>query len=636
MKRQFALVLIAVILLSALTVMPVMSQVADENVADVIPDADKTAGICKMLYFSTEEEFITQGPEPPDGNPIISDGDLLGPGCVVFARNHKLLLKFDTERDLGLDAADVLDMERFLVAFSTELDDPNGQFTAGDLLVTNGAVIPNQALLANFTIQSADLGLDAVHFIGDIDQIIKFLDQAAQVSRDEWLKNLPEMLERYDIDIWFSTEGTAPTPETPRFLDGDLLSARTGTIVVANIDLLPITVPAGIQVRGVDFGLDAVIADREGNNESIRFSTEILYEERPSFTDGDVLLFGNGVVCTNYDLVQCFEPKTKELGLDALALVFIPPGCRNQITHIAGVSVDDIGSDGMAVAGSAGSPPIPAPVPFGGFIDIQGTICEDVDKFRVAFRKAETTNDWTGIRVMPGAGWKVNVDDVLEGPCGKKENWSSDSDGWYDANRYRQLTDPTLGYGGCNPGLSLTVWDSAHIEMGLGGPDALYEVRLETQTGVTNHTGQVHLVQLDNIWPTVGLSRTPDTPCENYTEMPITPMGRINDTHFWRYQLRLTGDGYGIHSYVPIAYYDDPLDNIIENGTSGWPAYVGLHQVSVYDLDHTPVNCGYTVLLTAWDRTLHCAFSFANNHAYHSAGWRHNTDAWTFKYQPSP
>jgi hypothetical protein len=320
MKRRFAIVMIATILLSVLTVIPVMSQTEYENVTQFIPDVDKATGICKMLYFSTEEEFITQGPEPPDGNPIISDGDLLGPGCVVFARNKKLLEKFDTERDLGLDAADVLDVERFLVAFSTSLDDPNGQFTAGDLLVTNGAVIPNMALLAKFDIQRADLGLDAVHFIGDVDSIIKFLDYASQVSRDEWLKNLPEMLEQYDIDIWFSTEGTAPTPEAPQFLDGDLLSARMGTIVVANADLLPSSVPAGIPDRGVDFGLDAVITSRSSDKEGIQFSTELLYVGNTSFTDGDVLRIGNGVICTNEDVIKCFEPKANFLGLDALSI----------------------------------------------------------------------------------------------------------------------------------------------------------------------------------------------------------------------------------------------------------------------------------------------------------------------------
>ena len=30
---------------------------------------------CQDLAFSTEEDFVTRGPEPPDGNPVISDGE---------------------------------------------------------------------------------------------------------------------------------------------------------------------------------------------------------------------------------------------------------------------------------------------------------------------------------------------------------------------------------------------------------------------------------------------------------------------------------------------------------------------------------------------------------------------------------
>ena len=53
--------------------------------------------LCADLAFSTEEDFVTQGPEPPDGNPIVSDGDLLGPGCVICARNSDLMAPFDIE-----------------------------------------------------------------------------------------------------------------------------------------------------------------------------------------------------------------------------------------------------------------------------------------------------------------------------------------------------------------------------------------------------------------------------------------------------------------------------------------------------------------------------------------------------------
>jgi hypothetical protein len=91
-------------------------------------------------------------------------------------------------------------------------------------------------------------------------------------------------------------------------------------VVAPNSVLLPTVVPAGIPDRGVHFGLDAVTAGRDGKRELIRFSTEILYEGEPAFTDGDVIFLGDGVTCTNWDLIRCFEPKTRDLGLDALSI----------------------------------------------------------------------------------------------------------------------------------------------------------------------------------------------------------------------------------------------------------------------------------------------------------------------------
>jgi len=277
----------------------------------------------KGLFFSTEEDFVTQGPVPSDGNPIISDGDLLNAAGYVYMRNYELLGVFGVKFDLGLDAVDVIDIEKVFVAFSTELDHPKGWFTAGDLLATNGAILPNSALLIAFDIRrELDLGLDAVHFMGKRVAIIEFLEMVKKYGRKYWLENpkeLIEYLEKYDIDIWFSTEGTAPWPKEPRFLDGDLLSAATGTIVADNSDLLPPSVPAGIPERGVDFGLDAVTLYKEKN---IEFSTEILYENKLSFTDGDVLLQDYGVTIQNIELIKSFEPKVEELGLDALSIRF--------------------------------------------------------------------------------------------------------------------------------------------------------------------------------------------------------------------------------------------------------------------------------------------------------------------------
>ena len=55
------------------------------------------------VYFSTEEDFVSSI-KPSDGNPIISDGDLLHSSGTVYMRNSKLLAKFKVEYDLGLDA----------------------------------------------------------------------------------------------------------------------------------------------------------------------------------------------------------------------------------------------------------------------------------------------------------------------------------------------------------------------------------------------------------------------------------------------------------------------------------------------------------------------------------------------------
>jgi hypothetical protein len=308
------LMLAMVALASLLLIVPVKGQVAAMPVA------------CEAFAYSTEEDFETRGPMPP-GGPIISDGDLLSDNGVVCARNADLVGPFDVSEaiDLGLDAADVIDAASFWVAFSTELSSPNvGQFTAGDLLIVHGSVttvIPNVVLLNPFQV-GYDIGLDGVHFVGEKDAIIKFLKSIEGRARDDWPDpgELTELLNDHQIDLWFSTEGTASIPGAPGFLDGDLLSA-SGTVIARNADLLPLGVPAGIPDRGVDFGLDAVASKRLVEKDNIRFSTEILYEDRVAFTDGDVLEYGTGVVVyTNWDLIDVFEPRARFLGLDALHL----------------------------------------------------------------------------------------------------------------------------------------------------------------------------------------------------------------------------------------------------------------------------------------------------------------------------
>jgi hypothetical protein len=118
--------------------------------------------------------------------------------------------------------------------------------------------------------------------------------------------------------------------------------------------------------------------------------------------------------------------------------------------------------------------------------------------------------------------------------------------------------------------------------------------------------------------------------------MPLMVTGRISDTHFYRYQLRITGDGYGTYSYTPVAFYDSPTDSVGETGTVAWDAYQDLHEVTVMDLAADPVPCGYTVWLRAWDRTLSCDFTYPANLVQRCLGCRHDEDLWTFSWEPSP
>ncbi len=278
------------------------------------------------IFFSTEEEFFTQGPTPFDGNPIISDGDLLTSKGLVYARNSDLLIIFQVSSDLGLDAVDVIDREERVIAFSTELDHPERLFSKGDLLFSNGAIIPNSALLAGFNLPpSLNLGLDAVQLIGSRESILKLIEELASQGPDRLRENpnqLPELLRELELDILFSTEGTAAVSEKRIFLDGDLLSAVSGSVVLKNEDALPASVPAGIPTRGVDFGMDAVmqILDVEQRNR-VLFSTSI-NGLLSTFTDGDILLENNLVQIPNKDLIGVFEPRVEDMGLDAMSSLF--------------------------------------------------------------------------------------------------------------------------------------------------------------------------------------------------------------------------------------------------------------------------------------------------------------------------
>ena len=550
------------------------------------------------IFFSTEEEFVTRASIPKDGNEIISDGDLLSSNGYVFMRNYELLGKFGVKRDLGLDAADVIDIEEHLIIFSTELDHPEGVFTAGDLLATNGAILPNSALLAAFDIsRSIDLGLDAVYFVGKSESVRDFLlmIEERKLGREDWIRNpesLIRSLKRYNIDIWFSTEGTAPPLKEPKFLDGDLLSAATGSIVLSNHDALPVHVPAGIKERGVDFGLDAVamLTDPTEKIEKLLFSTEI-NGRLPSFTDGDALIKGNGVIFYNGALINAFEPKVKDLGLDALSMRLQPQKlCR--FIRVGGVDVNpttwDFNTGYVDYDLSGRKDHV-----FGSWVSIRGVLSPDTVEHRVLYRPEGGADSPI---LMPAAlGWRVC--------CHWLGLWIPvviDGDGWMSTNFWRFLKDPCL-----NPDLILVNWRTSKATT----PDGKYILTLQIKDGGGNiKTCDALAIQVDNTKPMLTLSDEHE--CKEYrpANMPLIINGAIFDNHFFNYNLHIAAFGLPYTLFASGRYFDGPP--LFEKGTTGYPTLVKLGELDIPSLLGDRARGGrYTVILSAWDRSLRGHFN---------------------------
>lgn len=612
---------------------------------------------CEGIAFSTEEDFMTRGPVPIDGNPIISDGDLLSRklsgGVTLCARNHDLLQTFNVRVDLGLDAADVILPGKFAIAFSTDLDDPNRQFTAGDLLATNGAILPNRALLVRFDlpIPEQDLGLDAIQFKGDPDRILRFLDQVRERGRDFWLERpdvFIELLEEFDLDILFSTEGTGFAPEKPSFLDGDLLSARSGTIVIPNRDLLPM-LPAGLPDRGADYGLDAFTFGRDPIEQIDLdlFSTEIVsLERRLAFTDGDVLQIG-GVFLKNLGLIQGLEPVTKDLGLDALDSLpeETPLACLPRITTVGGFDLGLIdpltGYARQQDSASAPLPPPPAPLPFdspfGRWISIRGQVpdaqCLDISQYeyRLEYDAPDTPlGSWTSI-ITP-TGWQFNQSFFCPIPAWAP--YQSDSDGWIPLATYWQAKNT------CRPDQVLNEWRTH----GLNG---LYRLRLTVRENGNPASAVMSAevpVMLDNTAPNrvemTLYDATGTEPLANQCEVTgadaptvITIKGQVRDDgqgspsdgdeHFRSYWLSWTGGD--VHSFVGISvprsdrYYDGGRPDIDGGGTLP-PAATDVPLATFNFSDayqaitgEEPIKCGYTIRLIGADRTIIGGFKPSEN-----------------------
>jgi len=578
---------------------------------------------CRGTIFSTEEDFVSPVGEDHDGNPVISDGDLLafrpGGGVAICARNADLLragVLLEVEGSMGLDAVDVIDARAGVIAFSTELDEPFGIFGHGDILFPDGTIIPNAVLVANHPLRD-NAGLDAVHFIGSRDRIREAIRLARSIGPEQLREDPQTFIERIkalEVDIWFSVEGTSEPPGGPAILDGDLLSVFGGKIAPQSVMLSP-PVPAGILDRGVDFGVDAVTADRRGNRERIQFSTEILYRGRPEpFTDGDVLKIGGTVDITNETLLAPFKPRARFLGLDALS--FAPDGETGMRPHIDTLCGDafaafDFAADGLWRANFATmSPGDPPRRPCGLWVPIGGTLpiglaadTGTLTRFRVTYESLEAGPPLAG---GVETTWRIRT--PLLGFCtfATGVTLSTDASGWMDAADFVAARDgdPAGPSGdgslGCaNPHLRLAVWNTTAL------PDDrendLMQIRLEWETtgsgGPVASTNTFN-VQLDNILPQmpaypnnleVRLNDGSGTKVPACGEAPsgqsvFQVWSEFKDAHYWFFQIRLEGGDPPISPVVPSPsgdarhqYFETPdgpgpigpLKNTNDTGTVG-------------------------------------------------------------------
>lgn len=587
---------------------------------------------CEGLWFSTSEDFRSQGPTPP-GGPIVSDGDLLtyviGSGARICARNAELMRIFDIEKfDHGLDALDKIEIDQDVVfaAFSTEIDSVNGsgQFTAGDLLFTNGAIVPNAALLAQFDLpRSLNLGLDAVYIEGGPREKRELLAKLGSTNPDDMRQNpgiLIEILEGTNTDILFSTEGTPPEVQKPMFLDGDLLSAKSGTIVRSNADLMP-GLPAGLPDRGVDYGLDAYTPAMDPiERVPIEiFSTEVNARGN-TITDGDALTVGPNVYLRNHDLIASLEPRDRNMGLDALAASMAREAsdCKARITAISHVSVatriDPVTGlyDGDR--------------PFGRDIRVVGEVpgrgCPEL----------YTTHEFQVRVSIDGAPEQPVLHPasldwmVLEPACaGLATPYASDAGGWFTLTQYQRVVD-------CPNDESLAIWRSNGDLPGAVGTAVLRVVMRPIGGGAETFSAPVR-VRIDNKKPedvTMQLYKSGETdPFDNQCKIDgegsavvIDIRGTFTDDHFRTHSLSWSADG-NIGGAVPNTlgwtYTTGPSLN--DTGTVVTPpatdALLETFDLTAAFAGHPSggplIECGYSIRMWVFDRTRLGGMDFREN-----------------------
>ncbi|MBZ0287268.1 MAG: hypothetical protein K8I30_06615, partial [Anaerolineae bacterium] len=553
-----------------------------------------------------------------------------------------------------------------VVAFSTELDDLERRFTAGDVLFTTGGVVPNQALLFAFGVRH-NVGLDEVKFMGRIENIIRFVEFVRENGPESLLDGkLQSVLREFSIDIWFTIEGTVRTEQGLLLLDGDLLSAM-GIVIRAQADLFAAAIPAGIPNRGVDFGLDAFAVSRDANPERFRiyFSTEILYRGRPGFTDGDILRLGGSVVRTNETLIAPFFPAARFLGLDALWIGFRnPPPQDPNITHTCGRSEGLFDNNGLFQdTAIVDGDEVVVPRPCGLYIPIDGYLpATGVTKFRVAYREASEPDPGLGLADAIQTQWILNDRDNILLSCilNPAHTLSTDPDGWMDAAAYLGAWNGDVNTDFCpNPEVRLAVWNTLLLPP---GPAVGYDredhfivwLEWEDTGGVLHREPIDHHIQLDNTAPAI-----PSYPnglqvrlTDGTTVVPAcgeSPAGNalfqvwadFSDTYYESFHVSIKGGlppttvNYPVHNY-----YNDPgsppsFQNTDDTGTTPDGSLVHVQDVDMTDLNDVNEGafqaCCYLLEMWVWDRAILHSF---NGSAVNQVNSHHNYAFITFAAAP--
>lgn len=374
----------------------------------------------------------------------------------------------------------------------------------------------------------------------------------------------------------------------------------------------------------------------------IYFSTEILFRgERLPFTDGDVLLRGDGVVLRNEDAIKLFYPAANFLGLDALDAGGPPPEEKvPHITHIGRQTVANINGGTVPVGGAGTGLAWYGSYwrPFGRYVAIHGEIPSGIDQFRVAYRKhdeARPANPATakGIAVVSGAGWQVEEYNLLMSDCSGWAAYYSDGDGWYDAAEYRRLESGVGMPADCTSQLALTVWNSQGPGIDSEGH---YRIWLQWKIGANIYEEAFdHHVQFDNKAPEILDLQIPGGACATYgpDDMPIMVRANFYDAHFLYYRLRLFGGNPPSSAWYPPVYHDtSAVDAVGPTGTGG--ATVDLHTVDMSVLSAgSVVTCAYGIMLWVEDSTIYGGFDPTTN----QLPWATTYESWkeiTFDYMP--